>query len=372
VPVPEEDLPVLLPEDAEFRPTGESPLALHEGFVNTECPECGRPAKRETDTMDTFVDSSWYQFRFASPDFADAAFDPEAIRSWAPVDQYTGGAEHAVMHLLYARFFTKALRDLGLVDFDEPFVRLFNQGHIIADRQKMSKSRGNVIAPDEYVRDLGADVVRCYLMFLGPWDQGGEWSDSGINGMARWMNRVWELAQRDTRVLDDLPSDDEAVRDLQRLVHQTVRRAGDDLERFKFNTALAALMEYTNSLNQAWERKGVSSDGWNDAIEKLLLMMAPLAPHMAEELWERTGNAYSVHQRSWPEWDQALAADEVFTLVVQVNGRLRDRIDLPVSATEDEAREAALSSQRVTPHIEGKQIARVIYVPTKLINIVTG
>ncbi|MDP6103021.1 MAG: class I tRNA ligase family protein, partial [Dehalococcoidia bacterium] len=184
-----------------------------------------------------------------------------------------------------------------------------------------------------------------------PWDQGGEWSDSGINGMARWMNRVWELAQRDTRVLDDLPSDDEAVRDLQRLVHQTVRRAGDDLERFKFNTALAALMEYTNSLNQAWERKGVSSDGWNDAIEKLLLMMAPLAPHMAEELWERTGNAYSVHQRSWPEWDQALAADEVFTLVVQVNGRLRDRIDLPVSATEDEAREAALSSQRVTPHI---------------------
>jgi leucyl-tRNA synthetase len=190
--------------------------------------------------------------------------------------------------------------------------------------------------------------------------------------MARWMNRVWELAQRDTRVLDDSPSDDKAVRDLQRLVHQTVRRAGDDLERFKFNTALAALMEYTNSLNQTWERKGISSDGWSEAIEKLLLMMAPMAPHMAEELWERTGHGYSVHGQSWPEWDRALAADEVFTLVVQVNGRLRDRIDLPVSATEDEARSAALESQRVAPHIEGKDIARVIYVPTKLVNIVTG
>ena len=370
MPVPEEDLPVLLPEDAEFRPTGESPLTLHGGFVNTECPRCGRPATRETDTMDTFVDSSWYQFRFASPGSTKAAFDPEAVRSWAPVDQYTGGAEHAVMHLLYARFFTKALRDLGLIDFDEPFIRLFNQGHIIADRQKMSKSRGNVVAPDEYVRELGADVVRCYLMFLGPWDQGGEWSDSGINGMARWLNRVWDLARRDAAELGGAPPDDEADRALQRLVHQTVRRVGEDLERFKFNTALAALMEYTNALNRVWERGAATPGHWTEAVEKLLLLIAPMAPHMAEELWEWAGRACSVHAQSWPAWDPALAADEVFTLVVQVNGRLRDRIELPVSVTEEEAKASALESDRVAPHVAGKETARVIYVPNKLVNIV--
>ena len=370
VPVPEEDLPVLLPEDAEFRPTGESPLTLHQGFANVECPECARPARRETDTMDTFVDSSWYFLRFPSPQFGNGAFDPGAAREWAPVDQYTGGAEHAVMHLLYARFFTKALRDLGLVDFDEPFLRLFNQGHIIAERQKMSKSRGNVIAPDEYVQELGADVVRSYLMFLGPWEQGGEWSDSGLNGMARWMNRVWELAHRDARQLDDSPSDDGAVRELRRTVHKTIRKVGEDLERFKFNTAIAALMEYSNSLNEVWERKGVGSDIWNDAIEKLLVLMAPMAPHISEELWERTGHEYSVHTQTWPQWDPDLAADEVITLVVQINGRLRDRIEVPASIAEDEAKQTALESTRIQPHIDGKDIANVIYVPGRLVNIV--
>ena len=370
VPVPEDDLPVLLPEDAEFRPTGESPLALHEGFVNVECPKCGQPAKRETDTMDTFVDSSWYQFRYASPRAPDVAFDPEAVKAWCPVDQYTGGAEHAVMHLLYARFFTKALRDLGLVDFDEPFIRLFSQGHIIAEHQKMSKSRGNVIAPDDYVSDVGADAVRCYLMFLGSWDQGGDWSDSGLNGMARWMNRIWELSDRDSLKLDDFPLDDGASRDLQRLVHKTVRRVGEDLERFKFNTSLAALMEYTNSLSQVWDRGGITSERWRDAIEKLLLLVAPMAPHIAEELWERANHVYSVHSQSWPEWDAELAAEEVFTLVVQVNGRLRDRIEIPVNITEDEARAAALESERVRPHVESKEVAKVIYVPGKLVNIV--
>ena len=370
VPVPEEDLPVLLPEDAEFRPTGESPLTLHQGFVNVECPKCGSHARRETDTMDTFVDSSWYFLRFMSPRYRNGAFEPEAARDWAPVDQYTGGAEHAVMHLLYARFFTKALRDLGLVDFDEPFLRLFNQGHIIADRQKMSKSRGNVIAPDEYVQELGADVVRSYLMFLGPWEQGGEWSDSGTNGMARWMNRVWELAHRDARQLDDYPADGGAVRELRRTVHKTIRKVGEDLERFKFNTAIAALMEYSNSLNQVWERKGVGSDIWNDAIEKLLVLMAPMAPHISEELWEKTGHEYSVHTQGWPQWDSDLAADEVITLVVQVNGRLRDRIEVPASITEDEAKQAALESKRIQPHIDGKDIANVVYVPGRLVNIV--
>ena len=370
LPVPEDDLPVLLPEDAEFRPTGESPLTLHEGFVNTACPQCGRAAKRETDTMDTFVDSSWYFLRFASPNHRDGAFDSDVASEWCPVDQYTGGAEHAVMHLLYARFFTKALRDLGLVDFDEPFVRLFNQGHIIADSQKMSKSRGNVVSPDEYVEEVGADVVRGYLMFLGPWDQGGEWSESGINGMARWANRLWELSQREPRQLDDSASDDGTLRDLQRTMHKTVRRVTDDMERFKFNTALAALMEYTNSLNQAWERQGVDMETWGDAIGKLLVMAAPMVPHIAEELWERTGHEYSVHDQPWPRWDPDLAADELITLVVQVNGRLRDRIEVPASITEEEAKKAALDSQRVQPHLGDKEMARVVYVPGKLVNIV--
>ena len=372
VPVPQEDLPVLLPEDAEFLPTGDSPLALHEGFVNVECPNCSRPARRETDTMDTFVDSSWYFLRYASPQCSDGPFDPQAAKQWNPVDQYTGGVEHAVMHLLYARFFTKALRDLGLLDFDEPFIRLFSQGHIIAGSQKMSKSRGNVVAPDEYVSKVGADVVRCYLMFLGPWDQGGEWSDSGINGMARWMNRVWELAQRDARALDGLPQDTDALRDMSRTVHKTIRRVVSDIERFKFNTALAALMEFSNTLNRVWERKGIDSGGWNDAVEKMLLLLAPMAPHISEELWERTGHAFSIHDQTLPQWDPALAADEVFTLVVQVNGRLRDRIEVPVSITEEEARNVALESAGAQQHISGKAVARVIYVPGKLVNIVAS
>ncbi len=370
VPVPESDLPVLLPEDAEFLPTGESPLARHEGFLNVPCPECGKPGRRETDTMDTFVDSAWYFLRYASPDFDGGPFEPDSARRWAPVDQYTGGAEHAVMHLLYARFFVKAMRDMGMLEFDEPFLRLFNQGHIVADHQKMSKSRGNVVAPDEYVRDIGADAVRCYLMFLGPWDQGGEWSDTGINGVARWMNRVWELAERDARVLDDCPADADAGRDLDRTVHKTIRRVTEDMERFKFNTSVAALMEYTNSLNRAWERKGVSSDRWGEAIEKLLLLLAPMAPHVSEELWERTGHKYSVHSQRLPEWDPELAADQVVTLVVQVNGKLRDRIDVSPSIGEEEARALATESERVQPHIAGKQIVKVIYIPGKLVNLV--
>jgi len=278
--------------------------------------------------------------------------------------------EHAVMHLLYARFFVKALRDLKLLDFDEPFVRLFNQGTIVFQHRKMSKSRGNVVAPDAYVERVGADTVRSYLMFLGPWEQGGEWSDSGINGVARWLNRVWELAQRDSRQLD-LPVAAEAARDTQRLVHKTVRKVTDDVERFKFNTALAALMEYTNTLSQVWEGKEAGAELWDGAIERLLVLMAPMAPHVSEELWERTGHESSIHDQSWPEWDPELAAEEVVTLVVQVDGRLRDRIEVPVSITEDEARQTALESGNVQRHTDGKEISRVIYVPGKLVNIVT-
>ncbi len=370
VPVPEDQLPVLLPEDAEFLPTGESPLKRHEGFLNTSCPACDGPARRETDTMDTFVDSSWYQLRFASPHYDEGPFDLDAVKKWNPVDQYTGGAEHAVMHLLYARFFTKAMRDLGMLDFDEPFTRLFNQGHIIAEHQKMSKSRGNVVAPDEYVKTVGADAVRCYLMFLGPWDQGGTWNETGLNGMSRWMNRLFDLCTRESTELDSSPVDEPAVRDLDRTVHKTIQRVTEDLERFKFNTALAALMELSNEMGRTWESGSVSSESWDGAVERLLLLLAPMAPHISEELWERTGHDFSIHNQALPSWDPELATDEVITLVVQVNGRLRDRLEVPVSISEDAAREAALSSPRVAVHTEGKQVARVIYVPGKLVNVV--
>ena len=370
VPVPEDDLPVLLPEDSEFRPTGESPLALHEGFVNTTCPSCGGPAKRETDTMDTFVDSSWYQFRFASPRFDEGMFDREAVEMWAPVDQYTGGVEHAVMHLLYARFFTKAMRDLGLLDFDEPFIRLFNQGHILSEGEKMSKSRGNVVAPDEYVDKYGADAVRCYLMFIGPWDRGGSWQDSGINGVSRWLNRVWEIAQRDSLVLDDLPTGQAANADLTRAIHKTIRRVERDVEAFKFNTALAGLMEFSNSLNSVWEAKNVDSGTWNEAVEKLLVLLAPMAPHITEELWERAAHTTSIHNEPLPEYDAELAADEMIELVVQVNGRVRAKVDMPVDVSEEDAKEAAMASENVQRHTEGKQVVKTIYVPGRLVNLV--
>ena len=372
VPILESDLPVLLPDDAEFLPTGDSPLARHGDFVNTTCPQCGGPAKRETDTMDTFVDSSWYFLRYASPSYDDGPFDPVAAGEWNPVDQYTGGVEHAVMHLLYARFFVKAMRDLGLVDFDEPFVRLVNQGTIVFNSQKMSKSRGNVIAPDDYVEDVGADVVRTYLMFMGPWEQGGDWNDNGINGMARWTNRVWELCQKDPDELGDGMPDEAAVGSLRRALHKTIRKVSDDMERFKFNTGIAAMMEFSNTLNQEWQTGNVDANVWRESIRGLVLMMAPITPFLAEELWNHVDGEYSVHQQTWPEWDEDLAADETITLVVQVNGRLRDRIEVPADVTEENARSVALKSARVRQFTEGKTIRRVIYVPGRLVNIVAS
>jgi leucyl-tRNA synthetase len=368
VPVPEEQLPVLLPEDAEFRPTGESPLRLHQGFVNTTCPQCRGPAQRETDTMDTFMCSNWYFMRYIDPRNSERPFSRELARKWLPVDQYTGGAEHAVMHLLYARFFTKAARDIGVVEFDEPFLRLFNQGTIIAGKAKMSKSRGNVVAPDVYVARLGADAVRVYLMFIGPWEQGGEWDDSGLAGISRWLNRVWNLvlSPAETASLPDAP----ATREMRRLMHQTIRRVTEDTERFRFNTMVAALMEYTNGLTRAKEAGPVDAGAWREAIDALLLLVAPSAPHLAEELWERTGHTYSIHNHAWPEWDKELARDEEITLVLQVNGKLRDRLQVPVDVTEERAKELALASARVRAHTDGRQLVRVIYVPGRLVNVV--
>ena len=377
VPVPEEELPVLLPEDAEFRPTGESPLKYCASFVNTSCPKCGLAAKRETDTMDTFMCSSWYFLRYASPGYAKGPFDPEKMQYWLPVDLYTGGAEHATMHLLYARFFIKALRDLGIVDFDEPFTRLHNQGIIVIERQKMSKSRGRVITPDEYVEELGADAVRAYLMFIGPWELGGEWNDRGIKGIARWLNRVWNLvlgayAQDKPKIAAESLNQESsnAEKELRHVTHKTIKRVTEDMERFRFNTMIAALMEFTNYLVKVKEEKLVPSVAWQEAIDALLLLFAPTAPHLAEELWTRTGHPYSIHNQAFPTWDEALVAEEEFTLVIQVNSRLRDRVKVPVSITEEQARELALSRERVQHYLEGGEVSKVIYVPKRLVNIV--
>jgi len=371
VPVPDDQLPVLLPEDADFQPTGESPLARNEAFVNTTCPQCGNTnAKRETDTMDTFFDSSWYFLRYLSAHDDQHAFDPEQVKTWAPVDQYTGGAEHAVMHLMYARFFTKALRDIGLLEFDEPFLRLFNQGHIIADGAKMSKSRGNVVAPDEYVQSVGADVVRTYLMFVGPWEGGGEWVDGGINGITRWYNRVWDLLERDPGILK-ASDDSDGSRELRRKLHQTMRKVYQDLDTFKFNTAIAAMMELTNTLQKMWDVGSASKASWMETRKAFLVLLAPIAPHLAEEFWERIGEKGSIHLQSFPQWDDALAVEETVTLVVQVDGRVRDKLPVPVGIAEDDAKELALSQDNVKRHLDGKTIAKVVYVPGRLVNIVT-
>jgi len=367
VPVPEEDLPVLLPPDAEFKPTGESPLKYCPSFVNTTCPRCSGPAKRETDTMDTFMCSNWYFLRYASPEASDVPFDAEKVKYWLPVDLYTGGAEHAVMHLFYARFFTKALRDMGLVGFGEPFTRLFNQGTMIYCGGKMSKSRGNVIAPDKYVAELGADAVRSYLMFIGPWEFGGEWSDSGIVGISRWLNRVWSLV---TTSYVSLKVESKAESELRHVIHKTIKKVTEDLEKFRFNTMIASLMELTNWLSKVREVRNVSLSLWQEAISYFLLLLAPTAPHFAEELWVRSGHSYSIHNQSWPKFDKELAKQAEITLPIQVNGKLRDKLVVPASITEAEAKELVLNRERVKAYINGKEIDRIIYIPGRVMNIV--
>jgi leucyl-tRNA synthetase len=372
VPVPEEDLPVLLPMDAEFMPTGESPLKYHEGFLHTTCPQCGGPAERETDTMDTFVCSSWYQYRYLSPHYDKGPFDPEEGKYWLPVDLYTGGVEHATMHLLYTRFFTKAMRDMGLVDFDEPMLRLFNQGTILGeDGEKMSKSRGNVVNPDDLVAKYGADTVRAYLMFIGPWEEGGPWNSKGIEGVHRFLHRVWSVVvEPGNEAMRSAQPTPEQVRDLRRITHKTIRKVTQDMEGFQFNTMIAALMEFNNYLVRAKDTEVYGSEAWDEAIRTLILLLAPSTPHLAEELWERIGGPYSVHQQSWPAWSEELAADEMVTLVVQVNGKVRDKIVVPVDLPEEEARRLALECPNARRHYEGKEIVQVIYVPRRLVNIV--
>ncbi len=377
VPVPYEDLPVILPTDAVIPPTGENALKYHEGFLHTTCPKCGGAATRETDTMDTFVCSSWYQYAYLSPYYKEGEpahpdsmpFDPAEAAYWLPVDVYTGGIEHATMHLIYTRFFTKAMRDMGLVNFDEPMTMLRNQGIILGeDSEKMSKSRGNVIAPDDLVQRYGADTVRGYLMFGWRWEQGGPWDSHGIEGVYRWLNRVWALVLEQGQA-QGTPTEKE-IADLRRWVHKTIRRVTDDMEAFAFNTIIARLMEFTNALQKAKSTAVYGTDVWEEAIATLLLLLAPCCPHIAEELWARTGRPYSVHQQTWPRFDPALAAEETITLVVQINGKVRARLEVPANIAEEAARQTALADENVQRHLGGKSPRKVIVVPGKLVNIV--
>ncbi len=373
VPVPEDQLPVVLPEDVEFQAAaGENPLKLSESFVNTTCPTCGGPAKRETDTMDTFMDSSWYFIRYASPHHDRApGFDREQVRYWLPVDQYMGGVEHAVMHLLYSRFFVKVLRDMGLVEFGEPFTRLYNQGIVLGpDGYRMSKSRGNVVNPDEHVQRSGADTVRGWLMFLGPWDQGGPINMSAIGAIQTLLNHVWDLVAGPVPSLEQGPAD----RELRRLTHATIKGVTQDLEGFRFNTMVAKLMTLRNDLRRIREAGTAGRSAWEEAMDSLVLTSAPAFPHLAEELWTGVrGKPYSVHQQPWPAYDERRLAQDEVTLVVQVNGKMRDQLKVPVDAARDEAQVKALvlDLPRVVQFIDGQAVQKVIYVPGKLVNVVT-
>jgi leucyl-tRNA synthetase len=372
VPVPDDQLPVELPLDAEFTPTGQSPLISHEAFLRTTCPTCGGPARRETDTMDTFVDSSWYWYRYTSPHEDKLPFDPAKAALWTPVDLYCGGIEHAILHLLYARFITKVLRDFGLIDHGEPFQRLRNQGMILAaEGKKMSKSRGTQIGPDELVATHGADALRLHLMFLGPWEQGGPWNARGITGMERFIRRAFQVVSEAAEITPNGTSVPDAdVAALRRLTHRTIKRVSEDIDAFAFNTMIAALIELTNELMKLKDGPIAHTAAWRETAETLTLLMAPSTPYVAEEMWSRLGKPFSVHQQPWPAFEEALTVEETDEVVVQVNGRVRDRLMLPKGTSEDDARAQALASERVQEHIGGKIPTRVIYVPGRLVNIV--
>jgi leucyl-tRNA synthetase len=368
VPVPEDQLPVTLPDDVEWRPTGESPLKLHPTWRNTSCPRCSGPAERETDTLDTFLCSSWYHLRYLSPKADTGPFDADEYDYWMPVDTYTGGIEHATMHLIYTRFFHKALRDAGVTRDDEPMLQLRNQGIILGeDSEKMSKSRGNVVAPDDLLVRYGADTMRAHLMFFARWEQGAPWSSETISGTARWLRRVW-LSYLDER--QPAGTNETATRRLQRRLHQAVAAITSDFESFEFNTIIAALMSLQREMSRAFE-EDCSAEIWQEARATYLRLLAPVAPHIADELWERIGLTGSVHEQSWPEWHKELAAEEEVTVAVQVNGKVRARLTVSAESTDDELRALAMAAPPVAKYLQDVHVQRVIVVPRKLVSIVT-
>lgn len=362
VPVPEAQLPVLLPSTENWMPTGTglSPLAAIEEFVTTTCPTCGQPARRETDVSDNFLDSAWYYLRYLSHDDEIQAWNPTLACKWLPVDMYVGGLEHSVLHLMYARFIAMALHDLGYLEFEEPFKRFRANGTITKDGAKISKSKGNVVNPDDYITRFGADVFRVYLMFMGPYDAGGDFSDRGIGGVVRFLDRAWLLITRQAT-----SAVEEAVQgDARRVLHHTIQRVTEDIAALKYNTAVAALMELLNSLES---RQKVT----REELLALLLLMAPLAPYITEELWERMGQPGSIHTASWPAFDADAIRTEMLTLAVQVNGRVRGHLEVAYGMPEAEIKRLALEVPKVQAYIGGQQVSRVIYVPERLVNIVT-
>ncbi len=377
VPVPDGDLPVTLPADVNFEGDDIPSLASIESFVSTVCPRCGAKARRETDTMDTFMESSWYFLRYASPDFKQGIFDPDAVKKWLPVNQYIGGVEHAILHLLYSRFFVRALRDLGLCDFDEPFGALLTQGMVIKDGAKMSKSLGNTVDPDAMIEKYGADSVRLFILFAAPAEKFLDWNEKGIEGMSRFLKRLWnvavEISENYAGELSDKNSDSyiSTIVESEKLeieINKTIKKVTDDIERFHFNTAIAALMEFLNRFPKKVD--GNMSFFLKGFVEKIAVLLSPIAPHFAEEIWEILGNKKSVFLEPWPEWDKSRVKSETVTVVFQVNGKVRAQMEMPAGSTEDEIIQTAFANECVKNFTGGKKIKKTVVVPDKLVNIV--
>ena len=382
VPEREENLPVVLPQDVQISGKGDSPLAEVATFVNARCPKCGGRARRDTDTMDTFVESAWYFIRYCSPRYEQGMFARSAAEYWMPVDQYIGGIEHAVLHLLYARFFTKVLRDLGMIKLDEPFAALLSQGMVIKDGAKMSKSKGNVVDPDDMIRRFGADATRLFTLFAAPPERDLEWTESGVEGASRFLNRLWRFVHAhgdEIRAAGRAPGDlSEAARAFRRVIHHTIARVTVDVERdFHFNTAISAVMEMVNALHEferdsldrvsAAERAGLV----REAVEAALLLLGPVCPHITEELWQALGHGESLFRQAWPAADAGALVREQVTVVVQVDGKVRSRLTVDVSAPEQAVREQALAEDKIRPWIDGREVAKIVVVPGRLVNIVT-
>jgi leucyl-tRNA synthetase len=361
VPVPLSELPVVLPK--EYKPLSENPE-----FFETTCPVCGRAARRETDTMDTFIDSSWYFLRYASPKDATEPFDSELANHWMAVDQYTGGVEHAILHLLYSRFFIKVLFDAGMLKVSEPFVRLFNQGMVKRFGQVMSKSAGNGVSPDELVSQQGADAGRIYEMFIGPPEEDVEWTDAGLNGVVRFLQRVWRLVLEPESIVVEGSGADGAL--LERKAAQTVKKVTEHFDELRFNTAVAALMELANAMQSHLQNGGSRDATWNSSVRVLVKLLNPLAPHVCEEMWEKLGETGMLADAQWPEYDADAAAVPEVTVVVQVAGKLRDRLTLPVGTPEETVLAAALASERVRAQFNGRRPSKVVFVQDRLINLV--
>ncbi len=375
VPVPENQLPVELPYDVEFAPDGKSPLAKSEAFVNTTCPHCGKPAKRETDTLDTFVCSSWYYLRYPDNKNTEAPFNPELINKMLPVDKYVGGPEHACMHLLYARFITKALRDMGYLNFDEPFTSLTHQGLILGpDGLKMSKSKGNTISPDDYIKEYGADVFRMYLMFGFAYTEGGAWSDDGIKSVNRFVERIERIIDTAREAIskgeNNKTTMDKAEKELNYWRHNTIKSVTDDTDKLQFNTAIARMMEFINALSKYTQEKEMNLDFLKDVVSDYLRLLAPFAPHFSEEQWSLLGNSYSIFNEAWPKFDpKALVKDEV-EIAIQVNGKIKNKIMVSSDLDEEGIKAAALADEKIIASTEGKTVVKVIVIKGRLVNIV--